>query len=331
MKKLFLTFLIMPFIGRAQPIITQANLPKMFDELVYTNFNTCLYDIDSGELVVWDFSKCTLRDSVAYDYVKVPTSHSSKFPNATFSEKYTQYMYTDYSMLSVSGGEYKNWGYISANSPFKRIYSDARIVLKYPFGYMDKYNDNFSYKFTTPVDSGIGTGYVYVRAAGSGKLKLPNGVSYNNALMVITNHYGKDTPGEVFKSITFEWYVAEHINPIVIINQNYQLVNGTWYPTQPSVSYQKRPAKAPVTIKPIVNNIVIKISPNPCHDLLNVNGILDGPASLKIYNNLGVLVFNNVLEGKSNTINTSQLPCGVYSIEISGKGIKYQHKLVVQH
>lgn len=331
MKKIFLAFLIIPLFIKAQPVITDANLPKMFDELVYSNFNMCLYDLDSGELVVWDFSKCTIKDTTAYDYLKVPSAHTTKFPNATFSEKYTQYLYTDYNMLSVSAGEYKNWGNISVNLPFKKIYSDARVVLKYPFKYNDKYNDNFAYKFTTPVDSGTSSGYVYVRAAGAGKLKLPNGVSYNNTLLVVTNTYGKDNPGEEYRSMTFEWYEAAYVNPILIIDQNYRFANDKWQTLQPSVRYQKMPNKALVGIKPIAKNIEISISPNPCHDILNINGVVDGSACLKIYNNLGALVINNVLDAKSNNINTSQLRSGIYLIEISGNTVQYHRKLVVQH
>lgn len=64
------------------------------------------------------------------------------------------------------------------------------------------------------------------------------------------------------------------------------------------------------------NRISIKISPNPCSNILNISIDNNTHCSLKIYDFTGRLVFNDIVF-KIKKINTSNWSSGVYFIEIN--------------
>jgi len=74
----------------------------------------------------------------------------------------------------------------------------------------------------------------------------------------------------------------------------------------------------------------VKVYPNPFKDHLKVE-MVDGkqPISVQIFNNLGQIVDKSLFDTKAQTINTSGLPLGLYTIEISDSdGRVFRHLMV---
>ncbi|MFT6746059.1 MAG: photosystem II stability/assembly factor-like uncharacterized protein [Glaciecola sp.] len=66
----------------------------------------------------------------------------------------------------------------------------------------------------------------------------------------------------------------------------------------------------------------ISIFPNPVTNSLTVTHSLEGNAMVRVYNNVGAVVFNTVTSDTSNIIDTSMLPSGVYVLQLrSGQSI----------
>ena len=69
------------------------------------------------------------------------------------------------------------------------------------------------------------------------------------------------------------------------------------------------------------------VYPNPARDIVNIEGIADVHCEMLIYNHMGELVHHQFLENKSNTINISSLPKGIYIIALNG-AVNFYYKLV---
>lgn len=311
-----------PLLIIAQPTIFANNLPKMFDHLVFANcsYATSFNTIDSGANAFWDASDLVPydSDSSVIDYIKVPAGYMSKFPNATLCRKENRLSYITYEMFSLESDQYFNWGNISNLTPFTSIYSNSQLNLKFPFTYNTKFSDNFTYKYKFNMDSSLVNGNAFTRGAGFGKLKLPNNVSYNNALLVITNNYWQKSTGEKYKSYSFDWYVPEFVGVVLSFYMSFDYSNGQWNTTQPSIYFQKNPLKNLANVNNASISKRIALFPNPVLDLLTIEteGIII--KEIQVLNTVGQLVLKST-EPNIHVVDVSTLTKGNYTFIIKDK------------
>ncbi|HOY32013.1 MAG TPA: T9SS type A sorting domain-containing protein [Bacteroidales bacterium] len=81
----------------------------------------------------------------------------------------------------------------------------------------------------------------------------------------------------------------------------------------------------PVELTPVQ----ISIFPNPASDNMNIESNF-GINNVRIFNDFGQLVLEQVLDGKSATLNISNLTEGLYFVEVTGENGKYTRKITVR-
>jgi hypothetical protein len=82
-------------------------------------------------------------------------------------------------------------------------------------------------------------------------------------------------------------------------------------------------------------DIEIRIDPNPAKDLIVISGLKQGyNYKLSIFNSLGTLVVNSVIENDTNQkvrFDTSGLLDGIYYLRLESNGKLCSIKVIVQH
>lgn len=76
-------------------------------------------------------------------------------------------------------------------------------------------------------------------------------------------------------------------------------------------------------------NSIVKLFPNPASEFFQVDGIAETGIAT-IYNSLGAVVKKQKL-GVNEQIDISQMPSGIYFVEIQSGHIKTKEKLVISH
>ena len=105
------------------------------------------------------------------------------------------------------------------------------------------------------------------------------------------------------------------------INENYYVSDSTIYPNLNTTT----------GIKQIYNG-ELRIYPNPATNSINIVGITS-KAIIKLYDVLGKLVLetsvSSITKDAAVTVNTSQLPQGVYTIVAEGMDSKVFNKVII--
>ncbi len=83
---------------------------------------------------------------------------------------------------------------------------------------------------------------------------------------------------------------------------------------------------------PIFEEIKLKLLPNPASHLLNISFLnsIKSISTLTIYNNIGQLVYSELLFDNTNQINVSAVKNGIYTLVITTKEGKHYQKLIIQ-
>ena len=84
----------------------------------------------------------------------------------------------------------------------------------------------------------------------------------------------------------------------------------------------------PASINQVNDIFKLKIFPNPATDYIFIDFAEEKELNLLIYNPFGVLVMQKSLKNKTNEVDISSLPKGIYLLQISCSDWKYQFKLV---
>jgi len=74
----------------------------------------------------------------------------------------------------------------------------------------------------------------------------------------------------------------------------------------------------------------MKIYPNPANDRVTIENKYKESFILKIYDLMGTLVRNELIQGDKKQINVEDLSNGVYIIEFTSKDETLQEKLIIQ-
>jgi hypothetical protein len=93
------------------------------------------------------------------------------------------------------------------------------------------------------------------------------------------------------------------------------------------------PILLPTGIKNIqsINNTIL-IFPNPANNELTINTTITLPYTITIHNIIGQEIYSLHTSQQQQTINTSELPAGLYNVTITDEsGYRYNNKIVITH
>lgn len=324
-----------------EPVIGNAYVAKGLDTTVVLPMTI------AGSNVTWNVTG--LVDSLSTDsntYIDPSAdANSSNYPGVTIVQKSS----TNVSYFKSSPGLYEllgldiNVGGGTANLNYN---TSSAIIAQYPIAYGYSNTDPVSGDISAMGFNGTFTGTMTTVADGTGTLNL-NGVSnFTNALRLKTfQHIDFNLSGII--NGTLDQTIYNFYNPfskypvftvsyshIVIPPVPFILPNGIdnmqqIYTTMTNIAIGVRENKK--------NEIAFKAYPNPANADVSLFFVIAQPESysVEISNNLGQVVktmaLTNLQPGMYNeTINTSDLGSGIYTVKVNGKNAQGTQKLVIQ-
>ena len=86
-----------------------------------------------------------------------------------------------------------------------------------------------------------------------------------------------------------------------------------------------------VSIKEQKQTLQAEVFPNPCNEFLNIGmNSMNLPAKVKVYDQSGRVLLNEEVLAQQHTLNTSDLPRGLYLLEIRSAGGAFRRNFVVE-
>ena len=336
MKKLLPALFLISFLNLDSQTftLTQAfNEPVVSDtERVYV-IDTSAYAgglnvASTGANHVWTYTNLiTTSNSVTSIYAttaSVPSS--SNYPGSTIAKK-QGLINSFYKSVTSPSTQIEFMGISSASLTLN--FSNTAILQKFPFAFGNSFTDNFSGTFTFSL-SGTANGNATVTADGTGTLNLPDGLILNDVLRIKSYQSTNFTSGVIpvgsLKQTVYTFYHASQKFPIFTID--YSTLTAFGSPTL-SAAITGNKNDFTVGLKENNNNIINSLFyPNPVTDILNIAvSPLHKPQEIKIYNQLGEVVFRSSFENK---INIQELNAGIYFIELKTENGISRKKILKQ-
>ena len=261
----------------AQSTLTAANFnPQIGDAFAVVN---CAPDTvtprNGGPAQTWDFTSLVTTSLDTGKAVScLSTPHCAMFPGTTLAitspqSDLVQYILADSAKLSQVG-------YYQAADTNLVLSTDPMDEIRYPFTYLDSFDDSYSGTLTFSLATANEIGSVHVVCDGYGTLNLPTGITFTNALRVHSTQVFTDstdlfgTPTiDTFNISTYAWYVSGYHTAILTISFVTQF--GASSSSYQLVSYA--PYEVQAAGVPLVNGIASSLSvyPNPVQNELNVD------------------------------------------------------------
>jgi hypothetical protein len=299
----------------------------------------------SGTGAVWNVTNVTQTGTTTINtYSSAASStNSPNYPGTTMVQSdgttntYFKSSTNMLELLGVDAGQFDlNYNVASAT------------IATYPMTYGYTNTDNTvegNITATTPLGQLMGTfiGTLTTEADGAGTLNVNGASNFTNAIRVKTiQHLEFDlaTPlGQIQGTIDqtlFNFYHSTSKFPV--FSASYTHISA------PSAGIDQNQAQISTLSNVAIgvrenqkNEIAFKAYPNPANADVNLYFVIAHPESysVEISNNLGQVVktmaLNNLQPGMYNeTINTSDLGSGIYTVKVSGKNAQGTQKLVIQ-
>lgn len=299
----------------------------------------------SGSGVTWTIMDVTQTGTTTTNTYGAASSstNSPNYPGTTLVQTdgtTTTYFKSSTNMLELLGVE---------ASQFDLNYNVASATIAtYPmsFGYSNTDNTaEGTINATTPLGpiSGTFTGAVTTTADGTGTLTV-NGVSnFSNVIRIKTvQNLAFDLPtplGQIQGTIDQTLYNFYHsTSKFPVFSASYTHISA------PSAGIDQNQVQISTLSTVVIgvkenqkNEIAFRAYPNPANADVNLYFVIAQPESysVEISNNLGQVVkamaLNNLQPGMYNeTINTSDLSAGIYTVKVNGKNAQGTQKLIIQ-
>lgn len=314
-----LVWIITASIAKAQPVITELNMPQLGD-LVTKGIcsyipNETVLDAQTGANYNWDFSSLNEISTTTLSFVDPSnTSLVNEFSGSDLcgassdDGRYTFYSVSN-SMLVADGSRLIN----GLQDTVVGVYTDGEVVLELPGTFDDNGYDEFSGDGYIASNSATISGYILYAIDGYGSLQLPNGSYQNvlryNAVRSESFTLGVNTFPETRKQ--WIWISQDYRFWLLVIESINDLINGSSY----NVWYQKTPI--PVGGNNIVEEMDVHMSvyPNPVTEngILHVDGELNSGNSIQLLDSRGRLVG---LYPATQTISLDGVAMGSYMLRI---------------
>lgn len=239
LKTAFLATALCATMGHAQITLTANRIPVPGDRIVRSLFDsTGVHEGSAGANLTWDFSGlASTGDSTAVMYVEPAlTPAGSDFPGATVATEYIEDGDSAYTYYIGAGTHFALLGMATAD--MNVVYSNAEVLLTFPFSYNSEFNDISAASYELDDDIRVErNGTIQAKADGHGTIILPGG-SAINALRVRVRQVSIDTTffdnWPVFvtttEALSYQWYDATHKFPVFGIS--YTEINSNGFTTR---------------------------------------------------------------------------------------------------
>lgn len=350
MKKIYLfilSFFALSQIEAQTYTLTVANsLPVVGDSygalLVDTNSTPLPISI-SGTGVTWDFMSLTYTDSLIATNTYSTAASFSNSPNYP-GTNLVQYDSTTITYYKTSTNKLELLG-VDAGFFDLNYNTNAANVANYPmpYGYTDT---DLLVGGTINVPqftlSGPFTGTVVTNVDGAGTMNLNGITTLNNCLRTKTTQNltfdlaGGFIQGTIDQNL-YNYYHSSSKFPILTISYSHVVTTGLQSIDQMQTQVTILSNVAIGVKENKLNDIIFKAYPNPADNEINLHFVLANEESytIEISNSLGQIVKTvsmlNLQPGLYNeSINTSDLKSGLYSVKVTGKKSHGIQKLMIQ-
>lgn len=334
MKKILLfTFVAIASLANSQNLtMTKAAFEPAIGDIKSTvSLDTSFYTTGlpsniTGTNVTWDFSNLAINSTVGVissTYIAAASATTTPPVGATLAEdqggSYTFFKSvssptTQYELMSVKFGT------------TSLTFTNTGIVAQWPISYGYNLVDNMAGTANFSVTAQF-SGSVNSTADGMGTLKLPLGNNFTNVLRIKSVQTLTFTvfsfPIANIKQVIYQYYRAGDKFPLLTIN-------ATSTGSSTSTSAQGNAAYLPIGIKEnSIKQINFNVLPNPANTEVSVQLENNKTAnSLTLINAIGqtLKTINN-----ANTMNVSEIPNGVYYLEVHSGDHSARKPVVITH
>ena len=325
-------------VGQSQTL-TASNTNPVFGEVFIIKNCTYTNPGQAGAGKVWDFSNILLGPGASTFTILDPTTYTKppEFAAANVSRSVlgvTHQMYIANTNTLESIGRYVS-NYTLANL----TYTNNETVLTYPFALGSSTIDKYAYKgqnnfiFTS--------GQKTITADATGTLITPC-ATYANVLRVRTvqldSSLSTSSPNQylVSRRITYNWYVPGIHFEILSMYTNSFVNKPSGATTKDSLAVLYNDPSNPLQIEEaMANKPFLLWFQNPAQNeiILNFNADLNEKLNLKLFNQQGSLVKEEVIIYSNNQgkLSVSDLPEGIYFMQVSNTNAIESRKVLIQH
>lgn len=333
MKKHLQNFIMLVAVSFAasvfgQPVLTNTNCNPIIGDQFTHNLTNYVSPGSAGANQTWNLSAMTATATNSASFVTVASTPLPSFPNANMSFKsgttYKYYKTTTTALQNCNG---------VASGSITIQYTDLEDQLHFPFNYNNSYSDTWQGSYAILSTNFIRKGTTTVTADGYGTLTTPAG-TFTNVMRVHLYTAYKDSiisNGFVFNRTDeeYRWYAPNSHYHVASVYTSTNSSN----PNTTGGSYMDNFVN--VGINEYQNQFSnVNLFPTPASDVLNISF----PESIS--NNVEVSVSNvqgqelkkqiyNTQLSSNQTMNVSDLPAGVYFLQLKADGVASCNKRFV--
>ncbi len=324
----------------AQSTLTGANLnPQIGDAFAIVN---CVPDTvtarNGGPAQTWDFTSLVTTSLDTGNAVSCfTTTHCAMFSGTTLAVTSPQSDLIQY--IEANSTKLSQVGYYQAADTNLVLSTDPMDEIRYPFTYLDSFDDSYSGTLTFSLATANEIGSVHVVCDAYGSLHLPGSVIFPNVLRVHSTQVFTDstdlfgTPTiDTFNISTYTWYDSGYHTAVLTISYVTQF--GASSSSYQLVSYapmQVRAAGVPLVAGAAS---LLTVYPNPAHDELNIgyDNKTNGNVRITLIDVLGrqVAVIADGQIAQNITYNTSGLAKGLYLLRLQSGEETITRKIEIQ-
>jgi hypothetical protein len=330
MKKIYLALalLVLGINSKAQLTLTNAaNAPVVGDMVSYAEYDsTTAVPKSTGAAQNWNFTSCSLgsfTESITYTTV-ASTPFAALYPSANLAGARGTNNWDYYN--SQSSTLYYA-GFAKASNTTAVTFTNLGAWMPWPTSMGTTTADVFSGSEIAPTYTNAWTGSVSINGAGTGTVTLPNGNKHTNCLQVIKSLTVNVTATQpsTFTQVTYEYYSSSSKFPIISVQYNSQKT-GTVVQNDYHIDVNTSALSVGLNESELNNSDLI-VYPNPTKNQINVQ--LPGNAialKIELFDAQGKLVLTS---SHTNTLNTSSLPKGIYSVKVTSNNSRLQKQIVI--
>jgi hypothetical protein len=285
----------------------------------------------TGTNVTWDFSNLAVNSTVGVissDFIAAASATSTPPPGATLAEDQSG-SYTFYKSVSTPTTEFQlqsiKIGTIALT------FTNTALIARWPMAYGYNVVDNIAGSAQQGTFNAQFTGSVNTVADGMGTLLMPQGGTFNNVLRLksiqtMTVTYFSFPIANVKQTI-YQYFHAGHKFPILTVNASATTFSSS---TQEATTANGNAAYLAIGIKENnLKQVNFNVLPNPANTEVSIELENNKTASsLTLINAIGQKLksVDNI-----NTMSISEIPNGVYYLEVRSGNHSSRKPFVIAH